>query len=463
MQAHVRTVATSCLAALVLAVPAAAADPAAVPRYHLKVGQELIYRGDGAFKFQGGQHNGRSTWHVWVVRENPDGSWHLVLRNGSAFSQGDAKDARPEDVTFAYCDLFPDGRIVDNESLGFHLTPQTILPRLPRDAAEAAKGWTAKSDRMDVSYHCRLLDRPADAGHCTLEVVQDSSFKVIYGYEVKDVVTFDTRRGLVEKVESESKQTYGFNGKGTATTKLDDIEEHDPAWCQDFAADARRFFAAQEAYNGALRDQRKTVEQTKAALARGADELRAIRKELKQPEFQKQVDQLLAKHEQNSKYTLEEAEARAALLAMPAAAWETTDLEGKRHALKDYRGKVLVLDFWYRGCGWCMRAMPQVKEVAEHFKGKPVAVFGMTIDRKDEDARFVVEKMGLKYPTLKATAISTTYRTGKFGYPTLLVIDQEGVIRDIHVGYSPTLREEVVKAVEGLLGSKPEHTKKGGP
>lgn len=47
---------------------------------------------------------------------------------------------------------------------------------------------------------------------------------------------------------------------------------------------------------------------------------------------------------------------------------------GKKHALKHYRGKVVVLDFWYRNCGWCLRAMPQVKEAATHFRGRPGGV-----------------------------------------------------------------------------------------
>lgn len=41
------------------------------------------------------------------------------------------------------------------------------------------------------------------------------------------------------------------------------------------------------------------------------------------------------------------------------------------------------------------------------------------------------------------------------GFPTLVVIDQEGVVRDVHVGYSPTLKEEVVQSVERLLKAKP--------
>ena len=141
------------------------------------------------------------------------------------------------------------------------------------------------------------------------------------------------------------------------------------------------------------------------------------------------------------------------MLGTASEDWTTTDLNGKSHSLQDYRGKVVILDFWYRGCGWCIRAMPQVKEVATRFEGEPVVVFGMNTDRKDEDATFVVEKMGLKYPNLKATGLPEKYKVN--GFPTLLILDQEGVIRDIHVGYSPTLRDDVVQAVERLLIPKP--------
>ena len=56
-----------------------------------------------------------------------------------------------------------------------------------------------------------------------------------------------------------------------------------------------------------------------------------------------------------------------------------------------------------------MRAMPQIKEVADQFRGQPVAILGMCTDRKDEDARFVVDKLQLNYPTLHGIGIPEKY------------------------------------------------------
>jgi thiol-disulfide isomerase/thioredoxin len=271
---------------------------------------------------------------------------------------------------------------------------------------------------------------------------------VIYGFTFKTVITFDTTRGLPSEFEGEATQTNGFKGKSTGTGKLDGVKTVQDDWLKQFTAEAQRFFAAQAAY-GKETERSGSVEDVKAALEKGVGALKAARAELKVEQFQTQLDDQIKRHEQMGKYLLEDAERRAAVLDKPAVEFETTDLAGKNHALKDYRGKVVVLDFWYRGCGWCIRAMPQMKQVAEHFKDRPVVVFGMNTDSKDEDAKFVVEKMGLNYATLKAEKLPDKFKVQAF--PTLLIIDQEGVVRGLHVGYSPTLKEDVVREIEKLL------------
>ena len=153
-----------------------------------------------------------------------------------------------------------------------------------------------------------------------------------------------------------------------------------------------------------------------------------------------------------AKYTREECKQRAEFLNKPAADWEVADLAGKPHALKHYHGKVVVMDFWYRGCGWCMRAMPQVNRLAHDFQDRPVAFLGMNTDRQSSDAELVVKLMDLGYPVLKAEGLPKKY--GVQGFPTMIIIDQEGVIRDVHVGYTPTLYHDVAEIVQGLLNNK---------
>ena len=196
----------------------------------------------------------------------------------------------------------------------------------------------------------------------------------------------------------------------------------------------------------------KDADHVKDLLSQAVTTLKDAKEALKLPILREQIDAQLKNHERMGSYYTEEAKNRAAVLGKPAATWETKDLEGKTHSLEGYKGKVVILDFWYRGCGWCIRAMPQMKELAQDFKGQPVAVLGMNTDREEKDAKFVVDEMGLNYPVLKAEGLPEKYRVR--GFPTLIIVDQAGKLADIHVGYSATLREEVAKSVKKLLAQK---------
>ena len=161
----------------------------------------------------------------------------------------------------------------------------------------------------------------------------------------------------------------------------------------------------------------------------------------------------LEQHKQSRGYYLETAERFAKLIGQRSDDWKTEDLEGHPRSLADYRGKVVLLDFWYRGCGWCIRAMPQLKQLADDFPRDKVAVLGMNNDRNLDDARLVIEKMGLNYETLKnggnENGIHAKY--GVRGWPTLVILDGAGVVRHVHSGYSPTLRQKLGDKIRELL------------
>src|SRR5581483_3876908 len=130
------------------------------------------------------------------------------------------------------------------------------------------------------------------------------------------------------------------------------------------------------------------------------------------------------------------------------------DLDGHTHHLSDYRGNVVVLDFWYRGCGWCMQAMPQINQIADDFKGKPVVVLGMNTDTNPADTRFVIDAMKLRYQTL----VIDRDAVEKFKvdcFPSLLVIDARGIVRVFDEGYSETLRENMDKKIQGVVDAIP--------
>jgi peroxiredoxin len=431
---------------------AAAADTPTLPRYRLEPGQEITYRSRSTFKYgdkkSTGEHGSRIDWTVWVVRPNKDGSFRLVIRQQDAFYQvySGKKYEQPAQTRLVYADVFPDGRILPNDTIGYQGHPEAIFPRLPRDATEAARGWSWQRDGD------RFTARPVktDKGF-RFETVARSPLNVIYLSSGKSTSTFDPAQGLIATAQSASTQGYGFNGKGTGSTELIAVRRTDPTLGKLLAAEDRKYFESLAAYDKSLqRAVEVGPEDAKKRLEAAGAALRSVK--LTHPVLKAALAERLKGHDQAVKYRIEEIARRAKVVGKPAAAFETKDMDGKPVKLADLKGKVVVLDFWYRGCGWCIKAMPQMNALAEDFKGKPVAIFGMNTDPREEDARFVIEKMALKYPTLKAIGLPEKF--GVQGFPTLIVIDQQGKVHDLHVGYTPTLRQDVGRQIKALLQKK---------
>jgi thiol-disulfide isomerase/thioredoxin len=446
-----------------LAVPTAVLTAGAsalteVPRYRLEVGQELVYRGTGEFQYEGGKFVTGDTWRFWVVARNPDRSWRLLILHARKFSQVrdseqvDADEGDPPRIEFAWCDISPDGQIADNSSLGLQLQPSRVLPRLPPTLADAGRGWKFQDVRMDETADYRLEPDDAPDGF-RIAVTTDSPMNVIYGSERRSIVTFDRQRGLPEKIVMENRQTYGFKGQGVETLQLAEVQQHPEAWCKQRFEESAACFDRLADYDQLCQSRKLEPDELKAALQRAEADLKQFVDGLQSAELKTLLAQQLARRQQEQQSVIEEAEERAALLGATSPEWSATDLAGKAHAMNDYHGNVVVLDFWYRGCGWCIRAMPQVKEIAARFQGRPVQVLGMNTDEREADARFVVDTLGVDVPTLKAKGLPEKYNVTSF--PTLLVLDQQGIIRDVHVGYSPTLANDVAESIEGLLRNRP--------
>ncbi len=119
--------------------------------------------------------------------------------------------------------------------------------------------------------------------------------------------------------------------------------------------------------------------------------------------------------------------------------------------LKKYKGKVILLDFWYSHCPPCVRAIPNLAKLYAQWHDRGLEIFGLnSIDKPNDKFFKFLNHLGVNYPIIHTTsAVDLTYKI--IAYPSMYVIDKEGKIAYIEVGFEPK-RFEVLKAkVDELL------------
>jgi peroxiredoxin len=139
------------------------------------------------------------------------------------------------------------------------------------------------------------------------------------------------------------------------------------------------------------------------------------------------------------------------MLGQPAADFELESLAGDKVRLKDFQGKVVVLDFWASWCGPCMAAMPQVEKVHQAFTGQPVAVVGVNQQDDRDAAQEAITQRGATFTQVLDTDGEVGNSFGVSGIPQTVIIDPDGKIQAVHVGYSPELAATLSDSINKLL------------
>ena len=196
-----RTTIVAAAVGVMISAVSALAQSGAPPRYKLAVGQELQYEGKSDFKYEGGGFRGENAWTAWVVRANDDGSSRVVAQSTSKFAQvlNGKEMGGHDDVTLMYFDLFPDGRIVRNDSIGFRGDPSTVFPRLPDGAAD--REWKTQEDDRTTRY--AALPERSTPKEFVFRAEAHGPEDPIYLMTNASTIHFDLERGIVSADEAE--------------------------------------------------------------------------------------------------------------------------------------------------------------------------------------------------------------------------------------------------------------------
>src|SRR5579884_1993663 len=132
------------------------------------------------------------------------------------------------------------------------------------------------------------------------------------------------------------------------------------------------------------------------------------------------------------------------------------DVNNVKVKLSDYKGKVVLLDFWATWCGPCKIEIPWFMEFENQFKDRCFAVLGVSMDEGGwNDVRPYIEERKINYRILLGNDEVGQAYGGVDSLPTTLLIDRSGRIAQIHVGLEKG-KNEIRDEIESLLRADPQ-------
>ena len=135
-------------------------------------------------------------------------------------------------------------------------------------------------------------------------------------------------------------------------------------------------------------------------------------------------------------------------LAGSAPAFTLTDLNGKSVSLSDFRGKIIVLDFWATWCPPCRREIPDFIDLQREYGSRGVQIVGIALDEPEKVQAFARQN-GMNYPVLLGSDEISMKYGGIEGIPTTFIIDRDGKIVNRFEGFRP--REVFEAEIKQLL------------
>jgi len=148
---------------------------------------------------------------------------------------------------------------------------------------------------------------------------------------------------------------------------------------------------------------------------------------------------------------LQSVHAYAVTLQEEAPDFTLKSLEGNNLRLEEYRGRVVLINFWASWCGPCRQEMPLLDRLHRRYEDTGFAVLGVNVEGEVKPAQELVDKTKVTFPILidEGQKVSELYDLEAM--PSTVVVDRDGVVRYIHLGYKPGDEAKYVDIVKLLI------------
>ena len=124
---------------------------------------------------------------------------------------------------------------------------------------------------------------------------------------------------------------------------------------------------------------------------------------------------------------------------------------GENLRLSEYRGDVVMINFWATWCGPCRQEMPLLDELYGRYQRVGFSLLGINIDDDSRRAMKMVQELGVTFPVLfdENKEVSKLYKVDAM--PVTILVDREGRVRHVHHGYKTGYEDKYLTEIRSLL------------
>ena len=143
--------------------------------------------------------------------------------------------------------------------------------------------------------------------------------------------------------------------------------------------------------------------------------------------------------------------ASSGLAGQEAPDFALKSASGSNLRLSEYRGDVVMINFWATWCGPCRQEMPLLNDLYARYNRAGFSLLGVNIDDDSSRALEMAEELGVSFPVLfdDRKEVSKLYQVEAM--PVTVLVDREGKVRHVHLGYKPGYEEKYLTQIRALL------------
>ncbi|MCG6864716.1 MAG: TlpA family protein disulfide reductase [Thiogranum sp.] len=135
-----------------------------------------------------------------------------------------------------------------------------------------------------------------------------------------------------------------------------------------------------------------------------------------------------------------------------APALSLQDLGHRVHSLAEYRGRVVLVNFWASWCGPCVIEMPSMQRLQKAMTGKPFSILAVNVAESRVKVWNFAAKLGIEFPLLLDRDGQAASDWQVDVYPSSFLLDRQGRIQYVAYGARKWDGAEMIRTIDGLLG-----------